>query len=322
MIPVPVEQKFIKNWQVKFWKMASRRGLGKGLDALIPTSVIEQEEFGGQAAKGERIVLLPVDAIIPNRFQARKVFDEEKLRELSESIKEHGVVQPVVVRQNETGKYELVAGERRWKATRLLGMESIPAIIKDYSAKELTAVSLIENIQRQDLNPMEEAAAYQLLMKEFSLSQENLAKKLGKSRPFIANMVRLLSLEPEVQKMVESGSLSMGHARSLLSLKGIKQISAAETIMERGLSVRQTEEYIKNLVAQQGDAKQQEEEPIPDQEQDALRAVLADVEESLRSCLGTQVRIKSGKKKDRGSIEIEYYGQEELERIIDLIVGS
>jgi len=302
--------------------MANRRGLGKGLDALIPTSVIEPEDKSdGKEVEGERVLQLPVDAIVPNRFQARQSFDEEKLRELSESIKEHGVVQPVVVRQNESGKYELVAGERRWRASRLLGMETIPAIIKDYSAKELTAVSLVENIQRQDLNPMEEARAYQLLLKEFSLSQEELAKRLGKSRPFIANMVRLLSLEPEVQKMVEAGSLSMGHARALLSLKSFRQITAAETVVEKGLSVRQTEELVKNLLEEKIDETPETEAAL-DKEQESLKAVLADVEESLRNCLGTQVRIKSGRKKDQGKIEIEYYGHEELERIIDLILGS
>jgi ParB family chromosome partitioning protein len=302
--------------------MASRRGLGKGLDALIPTSVIEQEgKFNGGGRTGESVMLLPVNSIIPNRFQARKDFNEERLKELSESIKEHGVVQPIVVRQNESGKFELVAGERRWRATCLLGMETIPAIIKEYSAKELTAVSLIENIQRQDLNPMEEAAAYQMLLKEFSFSQEQLAKKLGKSRPFIANMVRLLTLEPEVQKMVESGNLSTGHARSLLSLGATQQIAAAETVVEKGFSVRQTEEFVKKLL-ENSEVKKQEKKPFGDPDRDALSAVLADVEESLRNCLGTQVRIKNGKKQNKGSIEIEYYGQEEFERILDLILGS
>ena len=302
--------------------MTSRRGLGKGLNALIPTSVVEPEELiGGKKTKGERVALLSVDAIVPNRFQARKNFDEAKLKELAESIKEHGVVQPVVVRESEKGKYELVAGERRWRAVCLLGMEKIPAIVKDYSAKELTAVSLVENIQRQDLNPMEEAAAYQLLLKEFSLSQEELAKRLGKSRPFVANMLRLLSLDPKVQKMVETGSLSMGHGRALLSLKGAQQVAAAETIIEQGLSVRQTEEFVKKLLQQETELKEKEEETVLDEETSALRAVLADVEESLRSCLGTQVRIKQGKKPDKGRIEIEYYGQEELERIIEFILG-
>lgn len=303
--------------------MTSRKGLGRGLNALIPTSVTEPEEtIDAGKEKGERVVLLPVDAIIPNRFQARKSFDQEKIQELSESIKEHGVVQPIVVRDDERGKYELVAGERRWRAARLLGMETIPAIIKDYSIKELTAVSLVENIQRQNLNPMEEAAAYQLLIKEFSLSQEELAKRLGKSRPFIANTLRLLSLNPEVQKMVETGSLSMGHGRALLSLKSSQQISVAETIVEKGLSVRQTEGLVKGLLEQKADVKKQEGKAAPNKETAALSAVLADVEESLRNCLGTQVRIKSGKKQGKGSIEIEYYGHEELDRIIELILGS
>lgn len=300
--------------------MARPRGLGKGLDALIPTHVIDPEEEK-RGENGDGIVMLPVNSIIPNRFQARKNFNQEKLKELSKSIKEHGVVQPIVVRQAEVGKYELVAGERRWRASSLAGLEKIPAIVKDFSTKELTEVSLIENIQREDLNPMEEAAAYQLLLKEFSLSQEELAKKLGKSRPFVANMVRLLQLESQVQKMVEEGNLSMGHGRALLALEGAQQVAAAETVVDKGFSVRQTEEFVKGLLEKSGGTEKEEICPVSDKEKDALQAALAEVEESLRSCLGTQVRIKS-RKQDKGRIEIEYYGQEELERILDLILGG
>lgn len=300
--------------------MANRKGLGKGLSALIPTSGTEAEEtvvLGN--GNGESVVLLPVEDIVPNRFQARKVFNEDKLKELSESIKEHGVVQPIVVRQNDAGKYELVAGERRWRACCLLGMDTVPAIIKDYNKKALTEVALIENIQREDLNPMEEAAAYQLLLREFSLSQEELAKKLGKSRPFVANMLRLLLLETEVQKMVEAGSMSIGHARALLSLNGLEQIAAAEKVVEKGLSVRQTEDFVKQFLQVNQEDKKGVKRP-PSNEQDALFAALADVEESLRSQLGTQVRIKNGRKENKGRIEIEYYGQEELERLVDLLL--
>lgn len=302
--------------------MASHRGLGKGLDALIPTSVMPEETFSQGRKTGESVVLLPVDTIVPNKFQARKDFNEGKLEELSKSIKEHGVVQPIVVRQKEKGKYELVAGERRWRASCLLGLETIPAIIKDYTTKEVTEVALIENIQREDLNPLEEAAAYQLLLKEFSLTQEELAGKLGKSRPFVANMLRLLLLEPEVQKMVGAGKISAGHGRALLSLEGIDQVSAAEKVAEKGLSVRQTEEFVKKLLDNLKGVEQPDKDSSNEDRQDPLYAVLADVEESLRSLLGTQVKIKRGKKQDKGRIEIEYYSQEELERIIDLILQS
>ncbi len=303
--------------------MANRRGLGKGLSALIPTESVEPELLGDDGkSKGESVLHLPIDTIVPNRFQARRDFDADRLKELAESIKEHGVVQPIVVRKNDDGKYELVAGERRWRASCQLGLATIPAIVKDYSTKELTEVSLIENIQREDLNPMEEAAAYQLLLKEFSLSQEELAKKVGKSRSFVANMVRLLLLDPKVQRMVESGSMSVGHARALLSLQGVSQVVAAEKIIEEGLNVRQTEDFVKKLQeleTKKPDAEEKEKRKAY-QDEDVLRSIIADVEESLRNCLGTQVHIKGGIKKDKGKIEIEYYGQEELERIIDLIL--
>jgi ParB family chromosome partitioning protein len=300
--------------------MANRRGLGKGLNALIPTQKVEPEITSmGEQEKGELVLHLPLNSIVPNRLQARKDFNEDKLKELSKSIKEHGVVQPIVVRKNEQGKYELVAGERRWRASGLLGLETIPAIVKDYSTKELTQISLIENIQRENLNPMEEAAAYQRLLQEFSMSQEDLAKKLGKSRPFVANMVRLLLLDPKVQKMVEKGDISVGHARALLGLEGLAQVAAAEQVVEQGLSVRQTEAFVKRLLETKAEEDQQGT-TSPAQEEEALAAVLADVEETLRNCLGTQVRIKAGRKPNQGSIEIEYYGQEDLERILELIL--
>jgi ParB family chromosome partitioning protein len=300
--------------------MANRRGLGKGLNALIPTQKVEPEITSmGEQEKGELVLHLPLNSIVPNRLQARKDFNEDKLKELSKSIKEHGVVQPIVVRKNEQGKYELVAGERRWRASGLLGLETIPAIVKDYSTKELTQISLIENIQRENLNPMEEAAAYQRLLQEFSMSQEDLAKKLGKSRPFVVNMVRLLLLDPKVQKMVEKGDISVGHARALLGLEGLAQVAAAEQVVEQGLSVRQTEAFVKRLLETKAEEDQQGT-TSPAQEEEALAAVLADVEETLRNCLGTQVRIKAGRKPNQGSIEIEYYGQEDLERILELIL--
>lgn len=302
--------------------MANRKGLGKGLNALIPTGAGPEEFNSTVETSGERIIQVSPEAIIPNRFQPRRDFNQEKLKELADSIKEHGVVQPIVVRREKDNKYEIVAGERRWRACRLLGMETVPVVVKEYSNKEITEIALIENIQRQDLNVLEEASAYQLLIREFSFTQEELAQKLGKSRPFVANMLRLLLLEKGVQQMLGSGSLSAGHARALLALEGPQQIAAAEKVVQEGFSVRQTEAFVKNLL-QKAEAAAQAEEIAEERspEEEALHAILVDVEESLREALGTQVRIK-GKDKNKGKIEIEYYGHEELERIIDMLLNS
>lgn len=301
--------------------MTSRRGLGKGLNALIPAGAGPEDLSLTGAPSGERILQLAADSIVPNRFQPRRDFNEDKLQELAKSIKEHGVVQPIVVRQDKN-KYEIVAGERRWRACRLLGMETIPAVVKEYSNKELTEIALIENIQRQDLNVLEEASAYQLLIREFSFTQEELAQKLGKSRPFVANMLRLLLLEKEVQEMLEQGSISAGHARALLALEEAQQVAAAQKVFQEGLNVRQTESFVKKLLQKAEAAAQAEAvEDKASPEDEDLYAILLDVEESLQEALGTQVRIK-GKDKNKGRIEIEYYGHEELERIIDMILNS
>lgn len=304
--------------------MASRKGLGKGLNALIPTGSGTIDDIGlTNEPSGERIVQVPVDSIVPNRFQPRRDFNEDKLEELAGSIKEHGMVQPIVVRKEKENKYEIVAGERRWRACRMLGMETVPAVVKEYSKKELTEIALIENIQREDLNVLEEASAYQMLIREFNFTQEELARKLGKSRPYVANMLRLLALERKVQEMLEQDMISAGHARTLLGLEGLQQIAAAEKIVQEGLSVRQTEGLVKQLLKKAEAAAQAEEdtETKESSEADSLYAIFMDVEESLREALGTQVRIKT-KSKDKGRIEIEYYGHEELERIIDLILNS
>lgn len=299
--------------------MANRRGLGKGLEALIPNFDFDLEETSKvSGGDGDKVVLLPVESIMPNRFQPRRDFDPEKLQELAESIKEHGVVQPVIVRKD-GNKYEIVAGERRWRACRLLGMDRLPAIIKDYDNKELTEIALIENIQRQDLNALEEASAYQLLVDEFGYTQEQLAKRIGKSRSSVANTLRLLLLEKKVQEMLQSGLLSAGHARALLGLEGSAQVAAAEKVVEKDLTVRQTEVLVKRIIQEEAAAQAENGEEEENKEEDAFNEILQNVEESLMEVLGTQVRIKS-RDKEKGRIEIEYYGQEELERIIDLII--
>lgn len=295
--------------------------MGRGLEALIPNFDIEPEEISeGGAAGGGRVVLLSVANIVPNRFQPRRDFNEEKLKELAKSIKEHGVVQPVVVRKDGE-KYEIVAGERRWRACRLLKMDTIPAIVKDIDNQELTEIALIENIQRQDLNALEEASAYQLLIKEFGYTQEDLAKRIGKSRSAVANTLRLLLLEKRVQEMLQEGELTAGHARALLALEGPAQVAAAEKVVGEELNVRQTEALVKGVLRKEAAAQEDAPEEEESGEEDSLYAILESVEESLRDALGTQVRIKS-RNRGKGRIEIEYYGYEELERIIDLILNS
>lgn len=219
--------------------MNKKRGLGKGLEALFPVTAGE---------KDGRLREIDVDDVVPNPKQPRQVLNDEKLRELAGSIKEHGVVQPIVVRSLEDGKYELIAGERRWRACRELGMKKIPAVIREYGDLDAAAVALIENVQREDLNPLEEARAYKILMEDFGLTQEDISKRVGKSRPFVGNMVRLLSLPQEIQQMVMENRLSAGHARAILGLESKEQqISAAKKIIKGQMNVRQAENLVKKM---------------------------------------------------------------------------
>jgi len=283
----------------------NKRGLGRGLSALLPD--MEKEDN-----TKEKVVEIPLRDIRTNRSQPRQVFDEEKLQELALSIKEHGVIQPIIVRTIENGQYEIVAGERRWRACQLIGAEKIPGIIKDLSEKETREIALIENIQREDLNPIEEAEAYSTLMEEYGLTQEELSRRVGKSRPFIANTVRLLALPEKVRKMVSEGLISAGHARSLLSLSSAKlQEEIARKIVAKGLSVRQAEKTVKDLLSERRKTKRnlKKEDPI-----------LQELEERLITKLSTKVRIKHGNR--GGKIEIEYYGEEELQRILETLLGE
>ncbi|NLS45268.1 MAG: ParB/RepB/Spo0J family partition protein [Firmicutes bacterium] len=281
----------------------AKRGLGKGLGALIPdiSTRVDQE-----------IRELPVDRIEPNPFQPRKRVDESKLTELAESIRQHGIVQPLVVRQKEES-FELVVGQRRLEAAKLIGLERVPAIVNAFEDIEMIQIALIENLQREDLNIMEEAEAYKLLIDEFEMTQEELAKVLGRSRPTITNIIRLLNLSPGVQEIVSRGTISMGHARALLALDDLKlQEKVCRHVVKKGLSVRETEEIVRRV----GNAHYTTETKIKKKEvkDPHIRAV----EESLRRALGTQVRISHGKK--RGKIEIEYYSEEDLERILSLVL--
>jgi ParB family chromosome partitioning protein len=285
----------------------NKKGLGRGLQALLPT--VENDENNGN---NEKIVEISLENIKVNRNQPRHTFDEEKLRELALSIQQHGVVQPVIVRPIEAGKYELVAGERRWRACQIIGIERIPAIIRKLDKKETSEIALIENIQRENLNPIEEGAAYKMLMDEYGLTQEELSKRIGKSRPFIANTVRLLALPEIVKSLVMQGTITAGHARTLLAIpKSRDQEELAKRIARKGLTVRQTEREVKTVLAEIKTVKKPSVKTDPN---------LVDLEDRLKKKYSTKVFIKSGK--SSGRIEIEYYGAEELQRLLEALLGE
>lgn len=281
----------------------AKRGLGKGMDAFLDDSIL----LAVESTEGVRNI--KITDIEPNKNQPRKYFDKDALQLLADSIKEHGIIQPIVVAKAAKG-YEIVTGERRWRASRLAGLTEIPAIVREYSPQNLMEVALIENIQREDLNPIEEAAAYRSLMDEFDLTQEDISARLGKSRSTIANSLRLLSLEPELQKFVISGQISEGHARCVLSLSGtVIREFLINRIIEDGLSVRQAEKLAKDL-ASAGKTKPKKPETVTSIEIERLR-------KSIEEKLGTKVKINHGAKK--GKIEIEYYGNRDLDRLLELL---
>ena len=305
---------------------AKRKGLGKGINNLIPeTDVIrstpkkktEKKEVVKEVVKEViKEVKVPVSGdtmmkisdIEPNREQPRKNFDKEALQELADSIKQFGIIQPIVV-QKKDDYYEIIAGERRWRAAKLAKLKEVPVIIKEYSDREVMEIALIENIQRKDLNPIEEALAYKSLIDEYSLKQEELANRVSKSRTAIANSMRLLKLTDSVQNMLINDEISMGHARALLTLEQEDlQIEAAKTIVSKGLSVRDTEKLVKSILN-----PKQVKLPIPSAE----AAIYDAIANKLREKMGTKVSINH-KKKGKGKIEIEYYSQEELERLLEM----
>ncbi|SMB87565.1 chromosome partitioning protein, ParB family [Desulfonispora thiosulfatigenes DSM 11270] len=288
----------------------STKRLGKGLGALLSDTDTSREDIENIKRGSSE---LKISSIKPNSFQPRKVFDPEKLNELMLSIKEHGVVQPIVVRTIDQG-YELVVGERRLRACKKLGFTHIPAIIKDYNDEKMMEVALIENIQRHNLNPVEEANAYKSLIEIYNFSQEDLAKKVGKSRPYISNFLRLLNLPDNILNLLAENKISVGHARSLLSLEDPNsQIEIVQRIIDEQLSVRQTENIIKKLLNNEHkkSAKNTNEPSSP---------IISDFQDKLRSKFGTKVLIKE--KGDNGKIEIEFYNQSDLQRILELILDS
>lgn len=295
--------------------MGRKSGLGKGLDILIPQGVLHED---AHAEKKENVsretsdFTVKISMVEPNREQPRKVFEEDALAELAESIKQHGVIQPIVVVKKEN-HYEIVTGERRWRAAKLAGLKTVPVVVKNLTEQEIMEISLIENIQREDLNPIEEAMAYQKLMKEFHLTQDELSQKVSKSRAAIANTVRLLKLDESVQEMLVQRQITSGHARALLGMENLdEQYDLAARIVEEGLSVRETEELVRLM----NDPPQQEEKQVPVEDRQT-QLVYQDYENRLKKLMGTKVSIKK-KKNDKGKIEIEYYSLEELERLLEL----
>lgn len=272
-----------------------KKGLGKGLEALISFEVHDENA----------IIELKINDIEPNINQPRKTFDQERLAEMASSIREHGIIQPIVVRKKHE-KYEIIAGERRWRAARLAGLTKVPVIIKNFSDQQVIQAALIENLQREDLNPIEEATGYEQLMKAYKLTQEDVAKIIGKSRSAVANTLRLLSLDERVKELIIKDKITSGHARALVVINDKDlQYEITKKIIENDLSVRETEKLL-NSIDNKKKIKKKEINPI-----------YIEIEETLKGILGTKVKISNNKNK--GKIEIEYYSNDDLERIINLL---
>ncbi len=283
--------------------MASNKGLGKGLGALLG-------DFTEEAVQSSAYQILPIYKVEPNPDQPRQDFDEEELQALADSIGVHGVIQPLTVRQMPSGYYQIIAGERRWRAARLANLSEIPVVIVEADDKKAMELALIENLQRQDLNPVEEALGYQSLIEEYGLTQEEAAGRVGKSRPAVANSLRLLGLCPGVLEKLKNGELSAGHARAVLTLKTEKQqLEAAQKIIALSLSVRQAETLCKNM----------NKEPAPKKEPVFAVDYVAECEKNLSKRLGRGVKIVNGKRK--GRFELEFYGEEDLQRLLEALMG-
>lgn len=288
-----------------------KRGLGKGLDALFQSyDTLESDDLDVKDTSEKGIIEVSIYDIDPNPDQPRRNFDQESIQELSKSIQEHGLVQPIIVKASANNRYTIVAGERRWRAARAAGLDKIPVIIRDFNEKEMLEIALIENLQREDLNPIEEAEGINSLIENHGLTQEQVAERLGKSRPSIANSLRLLKLPKEVKNLLEEGKISTGHARALLALKSHSQIiEMAELIVEKDLNVRETESLIKRIKEKKATKKKSKTSEKP--------SFILELENRMEEYFGTRVTIQQGKKK--GVIEIEYYSNDDLERIIKMI---
>ena len=298
-----------------------RNGLGKGLDSLIPNKTVKEESASQQKVSKEKQeknvgsgeILVKINEVEPNREQPRKEFDEDSLMELADSIRQFGILQPLLV-QKKKDYYEIIAGERRWRAAKLAGIKDVPIIVKNYTDQEIVEISLIENIQRENLNPIEEAMAYKRLLEEFDLKQDEVAERVSKSRTAVTNSMRLLKLSERVQQMIVDDMISTGHARALLALDDEEQqYILANKIFDEKLSVRETEKLVKKI-QQEKNQKDTEKNKKVDPK---LEAICHDLEEKMKGILGTKVAINQ-KDNKKGKIEIEYYSMDELDRIMDL----
>ena len=308
--------------------MAGKKsGLGRGLDALFPEKTVQSKPKTVKTVKEEKKVavdtkkssqqetsngerMMKISMIEPNREQPRKKFDEDALQELSESIKQYGILQPLLV-SDKKDYYEIVAGERRWRAAKMAGLKEVPVVVKEFSTQEIVEISLIENIQREDLNPVEEAMAYKRLIDEFHMKQDEIAERVSKSRTAVTNAMRLLKLDERVQQMVIEGMLSTGHARALLTIEDNDlQFQMATKIYNEKLSVRDVEKLVKNLGKKKPEKKEENAQQA---------AVFQDLEEKMKAALGTKVSINR-KNDQKGKIEIEYYSMDELERLMEILM--
>lgn len=289
-----------------------KTGLGRGLNTLIPSAPAKDSESEKILKKEEQPkseIIVPILKVEPNPDQPRRQFDEDSLQELADSIKQYGILQPLIVKKHEKF-YEIIAGERRWRAAKLAGLKEVPVLIRNYAENEIVEIALIENIQREDLNPIEEALAYKRLMEEFSLKQDQVAAKVSKSRASITNSLRLLKLDQRVQNLLSEEMITTGHARALLAINDPdQQYEIAMKAFDEKLSVREIEKLVKQM------SKKKKE--TPKEENKVQEYLFANIEESLKQALGSKVNIKN--RNDKGKIEIEYYSKEELDRLVDML---
>ena len=289
-----------------------KKGLGRGLNTLIPSMPIMDSELVKEVTEKKKDhsineMMMPIQKLEPNPKQPRNQFNEDGLQELADSIKQYGILQPLLVKKKDD-YYEIIAGERRWRAAKLAGLKEVPVIIRDFTEREIVEIALIENIQREDLSPIEEALAYKKLMEEFELKQDQIAAKVSKSRATITNSLRLLKLDKRVQTMLEEEIISSGHARALLAISdGDLQYEIAMKVFDEKLSVRDIEKLVKMI-----------NQPKKEKKKDEYAFLYQDLEETMKQILGSKVHIKN-KKNNKGKIEIEYYSRDELERIVDMI---
>ena len=289
-----------------------KTGLGRGLNTLIPSAPVKDTESEKILKKEEQIkseIMVPILKVEPNPNQPRRQFDDDSLQELADSVKQYGILQPLIVKKHDKF-YEIIAGERRWRAAKLAGLKEVPVLIRDYAENEIVEIALIENIQREDLNPIEEALAYKRLMEEFSLKQDQVAAKVSKSRAAITNSLRLLKLDQRVQNLLSEEMITTGHARALLAIEDPdQQYETAMKGFDEKLSVREIEKLVKQM------SKKKKE--TPKEENKVQEFLFANIEESLKQALGSKVNIKN--RNNKGKIEIEYYSKEELDRLVDML---